>query len=361
VIDSEGINRVIRLQMTAVNLGLNGLLFLDMTNIRYLVGFTGSDGALIIGEDAAVLLVDGRYTTQAKQETLNIEIIEYQDKIDAISSTLLRGEWQKVGIESKVITLHDYLKLRDKLSDLELIPLADELCAIRSVKDWTEINRIKKAAGISSDALTSTLSRIRAGVAEKDIALELEFQIRNRGAENISFEIIVASGANSAMPHARPGDRRLEPGDFVVFDYGAVYEGYCSDETSTIVLGNISDRQREVYEIVKEAHDSAINSIKAGIPCNEIDRKARNIIEKKGLGQYFSHGTGHGVGLSVHENPRISTPSTSHLEAGMVITIEPGVYFPGLWGIRIEDMVLVKDNGCEILTTFSKELKVVSL
>jgi Xaa-Pro aminopeptidase len=126
-------------------------------------------------------------------------------------------------------------------------------------------------------------------------------------------------------------------------------------------LGNISDRQREVYEIVKEAHDSAINSIKAGIPCNEIDRKARNIIEKKGLGQYFSHGTGHGVGLSVHENPRISTPSTSHLEAGMVITIEPGVYFPGLWGIRIEDMVLVKDNGCEILTTFSKELKVVSL
>jgi Xaa-Pro aminopeptidase/Xaa-Pro dipeptidase len=161
------------------------------------------------------------------------------------------------------------------------------------------------------------------------------------------------------MPHAKPGARRFESGDFVVLDYGAVYEGYCSDETCTIALGNISERQREVYDIVKEAHDNAIHSVRAGASCSGIDRQARSIIEEKGLGKYFSHGTGHGVGLCVHEEPRISSLSKSCLEAGMVITIEPGVYFPGLWGIRIEDVVLVKEDGCDVLTTIPKDLKIV--
>ena len=354
-------SRIARIRLKASMLGLDVLLFLDMANVRYLVGFTGSDGALIIGKEKAVLLVDGRYTAQALREVQDAEVCEYKEKIGGIVEAVLKGNWKNVGLESTAIMLHDYLNLRDKLADLELIPLSEEIGTIRAVKDRMETDRIRKASDISTNALLSTLTIVRPGVTEKEIALELEFQIRSGGADNISFEIIVASGDNSAMPHAKPGARKFESGDFIVFDYGAVYEGYRSDETCTIALGNISNRQREVYDIVKEAHDRAINSVRAGAPCREIDREARSIIEEKGLGKYFSHATGHGVGLCIHEEPRISSFSKSCLEAGMVVTIEPGVYFPGLWGIRIEDTVLVKEDGCDILTTVSKDLRIVGL
>ncbi len=187
----------------------------------------------------------------------------------------------------------------------------------------------------------------------------MEFQIRRRGADHVSFDVIAASGENSALPHAKPSSRRLEAGDFIVLDYGAVYDGYHSDETCTLAVGDISDRQREVYGVVREAQDRALEAVRAGMPCSEIDHAARSVIETRGLGKFFSHGTGHGVGLCVHEEPRIAALSKSTLEAGMVVTIEPGVYLPGLWGVRIEDTVLVKSEGCEMITRFPKDLKIL--
>ncbi|MFA4916306.1 MAG: M24 family metallopeptidase [Syntrophales bacterium] len=219
---------------------------------------------------------------------------------------------------------------------------------------------LRRAAEISSGALTSIQDLLRPGVRERDIAFELEFRMRHNGAEQVSFATIVASGANTALPHAVPSTRKIENGDFIVIDCGAVYEGYHSDESCTFVVGQANDRQKETYRLVKDAHDRALDTVRAGVPCSEIDRVARTCIEEGGLGVYFSHGTGHGVGLDVHEAPRIAAKSKAVLEASMVLTIEPGVYIPGLWGIRIEDTVVVKENGCEVLTKVLKDFKILN-
>jgi len=351
--------RIERARDAGAALALEAIVFLDMANIRYLVGFTGSDGALIVGEKSNYLLVDGRYTSQARREAHDAEIREYRDKVEGIASVIEGEGWKNVGIESMAVTLHDYIKLRDRLEGRDLRCLAEEVASLRAVKDTAEVDRVKEAIRVSSCAFLSVLAGLRPGVEEREVALELEYQIRRGGAENVSFETIVASGENSAMPHARPGRRRLETGDLVVIDYGAVCEGYCSDETCTVAVGDVSERQREVYGIVKEAHDRAIAAVRAGVACSEIDRVARNFLAERGLEKHFSHGTGHGVGLCVHEEPRLSCLSKDRLEPGMIVTVEPGIYLPGSWGIRIEDMVIVEEEGCEILTTVSKDLQVV--
>jgi Xaa-Pro aminopeptidase/Xaa-Pro dipeptidase len=196
-------------------------------------------------------------------------------------------------------------------------------------------------------------------VRETDVAIELDFRMRRCGAEQVSFPTIVASGANSAQPHAQPGSRAIENGDMVIIDYGAVYCGYHSDETCTFAVGHKNKKQEKVYTLVKNAHDRALAAVKAGIPCVDIDRTARDCIETGKLGKYFTHGTGHGVGLDVHEAPRLTSKSEMVLEAGMVLTIEPGVYIPDLWGVRIEDMILVKEEGFEVLTGVSKDFTVL--
>jgi len=348
--------RISRVRSKMEGLGLEGLLFLDMPNIRYLTGFTGSDGALLAGERTPVLLVDGRYVTQAGREVQGAAIRQYRDKTEGIAQTILENGWKVIGLESSALTLQDYLKLKEGAAGIELRPLGKELNGLRMIKDETEIRWIRKAAALSSQALCSVLDIIKPGMTERDLALELEYRIRQGGADQVSFDTIVASGENSALPHARPGFRRFEKGDFIVLDYGAVCGGYRSDETCTVVLGSVSGRQREIYDIVREAHDRALAAVKAGASCRDVDRAARSFIEEKGLGPYFTHGTGHGIGLSVHEEPRLSTLSESCLEAGMVVTVEPGVYMPGLWGVRIEDMVLVRRDGCDVLTTVPKDL-----
>lgn len=351
-------SRMIRIRSSSSAHGLDALLFFDMANVRYLAGFTGSDGALLLGMEKTLLLVDGRYTTQAGREAPDAAILEYREKIGGVVHAVLDQGWKRVGIESATITLQEDAQLRREGPGVEWVPLLEEVRAIRAVKDPRETEKIRTAAKISADALTETLEKIRQGVEEKQIALELEFQIRRRGADHVAFDIIVASGENSAMPHATPGTRRLRKGDFIVLDYGAVYEGYRSDETCTVAIGPVSDRQREIYRMVREAHDRAIASVKAGTSCRDVDRIARNHLEENGLARFFSHGTGHGVGLCVHEEPRISSLSESILETGMVVTIEPGVYIPGSWGIRIEDMVLVQEDGCEVLTIVPKDLRI---
>jgi Xaa-Pro aminopeptidase len=352
--------RILRVRSGLLDFRVDAVLFLDMKNIRYLTGFTGSDGALLIGRDKQVLLVDGRYTNQAKREIKDVAVFEYREKIGGIKTAIADIGLTSVSFESTAMNVHTYLRLKKEMKGVVFKPLSDEISAIRTIKDEREIACMRKASEISFQAILAVRELIKPGVREKDVALELEFAMGKKGAEQIAFPVIVASGANSSLPHAKPGSRSIESGDVVMIDCGAVYQGYHSDETWTIVVGKGNDRQRKVYAVVKEAHDRALEAVRAGAPCREIDRVARSFIEDKGHGKYFSHSTGHGVGLDVHEAPRIAGESEHVLETGMVVTIEPGVYIPNLWGIRIEDMVLVTDDGCEILTKTPKDFTILN-
>lgn len=339
--------------------GVEAFLILDLKNIRYLTGFSGSDGALLAGAGKPVLLVDGRYTTQAAKEAPGSRVVLYRDKAAGIADALSAGGYGHVGFEPSVMTVEVLGALKRKAKKVRWKPLPSELGAIRAVKDSAEIAHIRKAIRIASGALRSTLSRIRPGVCELDIAVELDYEMRRKGAEAPSFDTIIASGPNSALPHARPGRRKIRPGDFVVVDYGAVSSGYHSDETCTFAVGRAGARHKALYALVKEAHDRALEAVRPGVSCRDVDAAARTVIEKAGYGPRFSHGTGHGLGLDIHEAPRLSAVSEAVLEEGMVVTIEPGIYLPGFCGIRIEDTVLVTRDGFRVLTEFSKELLVI--
>jgi Xaa-Pro aminopeptidase len=304
--------------------------------------------------------VDGRYLTQANTSTHGIKICEYQDKVEGMASVLSDTGSTIIGFESQIMSVDTHSKLKKKLKGVTLKPLADKIRLLRAIKDSQEVIWLKKAAEISYRALFSIEEMIRPGIEERDIAVELETKLKKFGAEDISFTTIVASGPNSALPHAKPGSRQLEKGDFVMIDYGAVVEGYHSDETCMFVLGQASDKQRKIYDLVKRAHDDALCEMKAGVPCNRIDDIARSCIERSGFGAYFPHATGHGVGLDIHEAPRLSKQSNDILVAGMVVTLEPGIYISDIWGVRIEDTVLIKENGCEVLTEMSKDLRILS-
>jgi Xaa-Pro aminopeptidase len=351
--------RVGRIQGELLRFDVEGILFFDMANIRYLTGFTGSEGALFIGKGEPVLLIDGRYVTQAKRETNACEILHFTDKTEGIARLLATSKVKVAGFESQALTYDAYEKLQRETEGISLKPLSDEIGHLRARKDSDEIVLLREAAKIAARALTATLERVTPGISERNVATLLEVTMAEMGSEKPSFETIVAAGDNSSMPHARPGGSELKNGDFVVIDYGAVYGGYHSDETCTYAIGKISREQEEVYEIVKYAHDRAIDAVKAGVSCKEIDGIARSYIEDKGFGPHFSHGTGHGVGLEVHEAPTVSARSTDYLEEGMIITVEPGIYIPGKWGVRIEDTVLVERDGCEIITRMPKELAVL--
>ncbi|MBN2438834.1 MAG: aminopeptidase P family protein [Deltaproteobacteria bacterium] len=335
------------------------MLIFNEKNIRYLTGFTGGEGALMAGPDWLTLLVDGRYATQARAETRGAEIFECRNRIEGIAAAARRHGVGSVGFESPFLSVEEYLNLKEALPEAALRPLPKDFGFLRAVKDLGEIDRIREAARISAEALASLRGMIRPGIREEEIALELEYRMRRGGAEKVSFETIVAAGANSAFPHATPGRRAIADGDCVMIDYGAVWDGYHSDETCTFFVGRASERQREVYRHVLEAHDRAIRAIRAGVSCGEIDGVARSHLAGEGLASAFAHGTGHGVGLDVHEAPRLAAGREELLRAGMVVTVEPGVYLPGLWGIRIEDTVLVTQEGCEILTRTSKDLTLI--
>jgi Xaa-Pro aminopeptidase/Xaa-Pro dipeptidase len=351
--------RISRLRALLRRSGLEAFLILDLKNIRYLTGFTGSDGALVVGAGKPALLVDGRYTTQARKQAPGTRVVLFRDKATGIADALSAGGVEQVGFEPAATTVELLSSLRRKSKKVRWKPLQRELGAIRAVKDPGEITQIRRAIRIAAGALRSTLGRIRPGVCELDIAIELEYTMRSMGAEAPSFDTIVASGPNSALPHARPGSRKIRQGDFVVIDYGAVWRGYHSDETCTFAVGGAGRRHEKIYGVVKEAHDRALEAVRPGVACRDVDAAARGVIEKAGYGPLFSHGTGHGVGLDVHEAPRLSTLSDAVLKKGMVITIEPGIYLPGFGGVRIEDTVLVEKGGARVLTEFPKELQVI--
>jgi Xaa-Pro aminopeptidase len=349
--------------------GLDALLVTSLENLRYLVGFTGSDGALLVMADGqGRFMTDSRYETQAAQETRDVPVTIYRRKLDGVVEAVKAAGVSRVGFEASSLSYEAAEALRKLLAEvrtgaggavaLEPVP-AEATAPLRMRKDAEEIERLRKAATIAAESLAQALSLAKEGVREIDLALELEFAMRRRGADQIAFDTIVASGVRSALPHGRASEKRVAAGDLLTIDYGARYQGYNSDETWTGVLGEPTPEQRKVFGIVKEAHDAGVAAARPGVKTSEVDAAARRIIDEAGYGRNFGHGTGHGVGLAVHEAPAVNPFGAVVLEPGMVITVEPGIYLPGWGGVRLEDMVLVTETGGEVLTRTSKELRSV--
>lgn len=339
---------------------LQAVLFTDLKNIRYLCGFSGTEGALLISQENAWFLCDSRYTAQASEEVQGAEITECGAvRVDTIAALAFEHGFRRMGFEAAHTTVSSFRRLSEKLSKIELVELGSKLDEIRICKDASEIELLRSVATLSSCALTAILEKIAPGVQEVDIALALELEMRRRGADGKAFDFIVASGERGAMPHGRASDKIIHSGELVTIDFGALQGGYHSDETVTVACGKPSNRAVEIHSIVRAAHDRAIEAVKPGISCKDLDGIARSYICDKGFGDYFGHGLGHGVGLEIHEAPTLSPRSAAVLEVGMVITIEPGIYIPGFGGVRIEDTVVVTGNGCDILTSADKQLLIL--
>jgi Xaa-Pro aminopeptidase len=338
---------------------VEGIVFFTAENIRYLTGFAGSEGYLLARADDCLLMVDSRYILQAQEETRGCRVALLEKGIKGVAEHISPLGLKRLGFEAQGISVALFAQLRETMQGMELVPLKEELERLRGYKSGEEIAAIKGAVAMAEEAWQKAVAMARPGITEAEVALELEYAMRQKGSEGVAFDPIVASGPRSALPHARPTSRSLKEGDFLLFDFGARNEGYCSDESCTIVLGRATEEQQRIYAIVKDAHDRAIECVKPGIGLAEIDAAARGHITENGHGSHFGHGTGHGVGLSVHEWPGVGKDSPDRAEAGMIFTIEPGIYIPGRGGVRIEDMVLVTDDGCELLTTIPKDLMII--
>ncbi|MDH3393924.1 MAG: Xaa-Pro peptidase family protein [Desulfobulbaceae bacterium] len=342
-------------------LNLDALIFCQPENIRYLCGFTGSDGVLLITPDHLVFLTDSRYTTQANAEVAADRFVEYTIQIDGVAEQLLSLKVTRIGFEANLAfgIVKGFQKHGDP--DWQWFDLKDELLSLRLHKTADEIKAIASAADLNAAGLAEVTAMIRPGVREKDIALALEFALRRLGAEEKAFDIIVASGVRGAMPHGVASDKILAEGEMVTIDFGCRLRGYHSDETVTLALGEVSDELRTIFEAVLEAHDRALQAVAPGVALSELDRLARDHIKACGYGDYFGHGLGHGVGLEIHEAPTVSPRSAAIAEEGMVFTIEPGIYLPGLGGVRIEDIVLVTADGHQTLTKIPKMFRDILL
>ena len=346
---------------------LDAAFVTHLANIRYLCGFSGSSGILAFSRGVWELFTDGRYTEQAKRQVKGAAV-----RVDAlpplahaarsIGSKLKRSRGVvRIAIERDYMTLAMQARLASELeqaiprSRLRLIPIAGAVEHLRIRKDKEEIDQIRKAADLASSVFPDVLRAIEPQVTENAVAAELDYLARMSGAEKMSFDTIVASGTRSALPHARPTSEKIGRG-FVVLDYGVILGGYCSDMTRTVWVGRVDRAMRELYSAVLEAQLSGIAAVRSGTEAQQVDAAARSVLRKRKLDRYFTHSLGHGVGIEIHESPRLAKGERQILETGMVVTIEPGVYVPGKGGVRIEDMVLVTDKGCEVLTPTSKEL-----
>ncbi len=353
-------NRRSRLTRFFKEYSLKAVLFTDLKNIRYLCGFSGTEGALLIAPDRAWFLCDSRYTAQAAEEVQGAEITECAViRIDTVAALAQQYALDRIGIEAAHTTVSAFRRMSEKLSGVELVELGSDLDEIRIRKDRAEIELLSSVAALSSRSLAAILGNIRPGVREIDIALALEFEMRRLGADGKAFDFIVASGVRGAMPHGRASDKLIQVGELVTIDFGALKDGYHSDETVTVACGEPGARAREIHAIVREAHDLGIQAVRPGIGCKELDEVARSYIRNSGYGDYFGHGLGHGVGLEIHEMPTLSPRGTAQLEEGMVVTIEPGIYIPGFGGVRIEDTVVVTGNGCQVITGADKQLLIL--
>ncbi len=333
----------------------DGVLISSIANRYYLSGFTGSAGSLLMTKDQQYILSDFRYQQQVGDETPDFEFLMIDQK-NPLTKHLNDLGLKRIGVEEGKFSYGQFLEFEEKLDQTELIPLNGLMEQIRAVKTETEIEMIRQAADLTDQGWTYIKEQIQPGKQEKELALDLEFFMRNHGADNISFPIITASGNRSALPHGIASDKLIEQGDFLTMDFGCRVHRYCSDMTRSLVVGKATDQQRDVYGTVLEAQQTALKAVRPGITGAELDEIARGIIREAGYGDAFGHGLGHGVGLEVHERPHVNHKGTDPLEPGMVITIEPGIYLPELGGVRIEDLVLVTKDGFEVLSHSDKEM-----
>jgi Xaa-Pro aminopeptidase len=344
---------------------LQALWVTHLPNIRYLCGFTGTSGVLVISESTSAFFTDGRYSEQARAEVQGTRIMIARKPsmtaaaawLGANASRFGRETPRKLGIESEHLTVAARRQLASLLgSDFRLRETRGLVEQARMVKDEDEILRLRAAAVLGASLFDRALEVIRPGVKESEVAAEMEYAARQGGAEEMSFPTIIAGGKRSALPHGRASRAAIPPRGFVVCDFGVILSGYCSDRTRMVHMGRPSSKVRQVYDAVREAQAAAIEAVKPGVSVGEVDGAARSVLKKKGLARHFTHSTGHGVGLEIHEPPRLAAGQSEILRPGMVITIEPGVYVEGSGGIRIEDMVVVTERGCEVLAPTGKEL-----
>jgi len=342
------------------SLQVEALFITKPSNRRYLSGFTGSSGYVLITKENALFITDFRYIEQAKIQTKGYEIIKHGPSvIETVKEQLKRFNIKRLAFEEEVITYKQFTEFQKEWDFVELVPVSQVIENIRIYKDDEEVKLIKTAVEIADEAFLHILQWIKPGMTEIEVALELENAMRKRGASGASFDIIVASGIRSALPHGIASDKIIENGDMVTIDFGAVYQGYISDLTRTIAIGKPVDQLQEIYKIVLEAQLNGVNNTKAGMSGKEADALTRDIIASYGYAEYFGHGTGHGIGLDVHETPVLSSRYEGKLENGMMFTIEPGIYIPELGGVRIEDDVYLSDNGLEVLSKLPKELIII--
>ncbi len=344
---------------------VDALLITHLPNIRYLCGFTGTSGVLAISESSAVFFTDGRYSQQAHSQVRGSRVVIARTPPLAAAAEWLINSKNKIvrkgpirlGIEGERLTVAARSQLASTLrQDFRLRETRGLVEQARMVKDADEIASLRAAAKLGASLFERALAVIRPGVTENEVAAEMEYMARCSGAEEMSFPTIIAAGKRSALPHGRASTAAIPSRGFVVCDFGVILSGYCSDRTRTVHVGRPTREAQQIYEAVYEAQAAAIAAVKPGVSVDKVDEAARNILKKKGLARRFTHSTGHGVGLEIHEPPRIAAGQSQTLQTGMVITVEPGVYITGSGGVRIEDMVVVTNQGCEVLAASNNEL-----
>jgi len=355
--------RIEKVRKHLSNNNLDAMLFTDLKNVRYLCGYSGSNGILYVDSKNAIFVTDFRYKTQVQEEVFGAEIyVPESGRLYAeVSSKQPIKRITRIGFEKNIDweTLNRIKSIFPQ--NLEWIPSGDFMLELRAVKYPDEIEKIERVVDIAQKALLETIPYIKPGAIERDIAAELEYRMKKKGAERNSFDTIVVSGYRSALVHGIAGDKKIEKGDFVTIDYGAYAEGYSSDLTRTFIIGEPSQKQKEVYQTVFESQAKAIEQARPGMKGKELDAVARRYINDAGYGQYFGHGLGHGLGLLVHDTPRVGSRSENILPKNAVITIEPGIYIPDFGGVRIEDDVLLIEGGCKLLSNLPKKLEEIIL
>ncbi len=351
--------RIKKIQAKLKKLNLDAVLFTDLVNIRYLCGYSGSNGILFIGRNSTLFLTDFRYKEQIETEVVGVDKLVPKEGIliSALGVNPVIEPVKKLGFE-RSIEFGRLEKYKEQLpKGIEWAPVDNFVAEMRWVKTEEEIRKIRVAISIAENALLESLPILKPGISEKRFAAELEYNMRKAGSERPAFDTIVVSGERGAVIHGIASEKIIESGDFVTIDFGAHIDGYNSDITRTFIMGEPTDKQREVYGLVYLAQTSTIEGVKAGMLGKEIDRIARTIIENAGYGAYFGHGLGHGLGMEVHDNLGVGSRTESVIPSGAVITVEPGIYIPGFGGVRIEDDVRVKDNCCELLTGLPKKIE----
>lgn len=345
-----------KLRRSLVEKDLDGIIITNPFNRRYMSGFTGTAGVILVTPSKALFITDFRYTEQATEQAIGFDIIEHKQPIvKEIADQIKKTGINRVGFEQEDLTYATFEQYKEQIT-AELVPTSGIVEALRIIKSADEIKIIQEAAKISDQAFTHILTVIKPGVTEIEVANELEFFMRKQGAQSSSFDIIVASGFRSALPHGVASNKKIVEGELITMDFGALYNGYCSDMTRTIAVGEISDELHNIFDTVLQAHLKGMNGIKAGVTAKEADALTRDYITEKGYGKYFGHSTGHGLGLEVHEAPGLSSRSDVVLQEGMVVTVEPGIYVPNVGGCRIEDDIIVTKEGNKSLNDSPKEL-----